>query len=192
MFTGIIKEVGKVKKIEKRANLWKVGIFSSYIFSESSISDSISVNGVCLTLIEKKNSLLFFEIIKTTLESTNLKRLKINSSVNLEPSLKLQDRLGGHFVLGHIDCEGRVRNIIKKKDFYIFQIECPQRFEKYIVEKGSIAIEGISLTIQKKLSSSFLVNIIPFTFQHTNLKEKRIGDWLNIEFDYLLKARLGG
>jgi len=192
LFTGIIKEVGKVGKIEKKANLWKVGIFSSLIFSQSSISDSISVNGVCLTLTEKRNGLLFFEVIRTTLENTNLKRLRVNSLVNLEPSLKLQDKLGGHFVLGHIDCEGRIRSIIKKRDFYIFQIECPQTFKKYIIEKGSIAIEGISLTIQKKLPSSFLVNIIPFTFQHTNLKEKKVGDWLNIEFDYLLKACLGG
>ena len=191
MFTGIIKEVGRVKKIEKRTNLWRMGIFSSAIFSQSNISDSISVNGVCLTLVEKKNDLLFFEVIKTTLENTNLKRLRINSLVNLEPSLKAQDRLGGHFVLGHIDCEGRVKNIIKRKDFYIFEIEYPKVFKKYIIEKGSIAVEGISLTIQKKFFSSFTVDIIPFTFQHTNLREKKIGDWLNIEFDYLLKAVSG-
>ena len=191
MFTGIIKEVGKVKKIEKKTNLWRMGIFSSAIFSQSNISDSISVNGVCLTLVEKKNDLLFFEVIKTTLENTNLKRLRINSLVNLEPSLKAQDRLGGHFVLGHIDCEGRVKNIIKRKDFYIFEIEYPKVFKKYIIEKGSIAVEGISLTIQKKFFSSFTVDIIPFTFQHTNLREKKIGDWLNIEFDYLLKAVSG-
>ncbi|OQX81312.1 MAG: hypothetical protein B6D56_02520 [Candidatus Omnitrophica bacterium 4484_70.1] len=191
MFTGIIKEVGRVKRVEKKANLWKLCIFSRVIFSESNISDSISVNGVCLTLTEKKNSLLFFEVIKTTLENTNLKRLKINSLVNLEPSLRLQDKIGGHFVLGHIDCEGRIRNIRRGKN-YVFEIEYPKEFRKYIIEKGSIAVEGISLTIQKKLSSSFAVDIIPFTFQHTNLKEKRIGDWLNIEFDYLLKARLGG
>ncbi len=191
MFTGIIKEVGRVKKIEKKTNLWRMGIFSSAIFSQSNISDSISVNGVCLTLVEKKNDLLFFEVIKTTLENTNLKRLRINSLVNLEPSLKAQDRLGGHFVLGHIDCEGRVKNIIKRKDFYIFEIEYPKVFKKYIIEKGSIAVEGISLTIQKKFFSSFTVDIIPFTFQHTNLREKKIGDWLNIEFDYLLKAVSG-
>jgi len=191
MFTGIIKEVGRVKKIEKKASLWKLCIFSRIIFSESNISDSISVNGVCLTLTEKKNSLLFFEVIKTTLKNTNLKRLKINSLVNLEPSLKLEDKIGGHFVLGHIDCEGRIRNIRRRKN-YVFEIEYPKEFRKYVVEKGSIAVEGISLTIQKKLSSSFAVDIIPFTFQHTNLKEKRIGDWLNIEFDYLLKAYLGG
>jgi len=192
MFTGIIKEVGKVKKIEKKTNLWRMGIFSSVIFSQSNISDSISVNGVCLTLVEKKNNLLFFEVIKTTLENTNLKRLRINSLVNLEPSLKAQDRLGGHFVLGHIDCEGRVKNIIKRKDFCIFEIEYPKVFKKYIIEKGSIAVEGISLTIQKNFFSSFTVDIIPFTFQHTNLREKKIGDWLNIEFDYLLKVHLGG
>ncbi len=191
MFTGIIKEVGKVKKIEKKTGLWKLCIFSRVIFSESNISDSISVNGVCLTLTEKKNSLLFFEVIKTTLENTNLKRLKINSLVNLEPSLGLQDKIGGHFVLGHIDCEGRIRNIRRGKN-YVFEIEYPKEFRKYVIEKGSIAVEGISLTIQKKLSSSFSVDIIPFTFQHTNLKEKRIGDRLNIEFDYLLKAHLGG
>lgn len=191
MFTGIIKETGRLKKVEKKASLWKLGIFSQVIFSESNISDSISVNGVCLTLVEKKNNLLFFEVIKTTLENTNLKRLKINSLVNLEPSLRLQDKVGGHFVLGHIDCEGRIKNIRREKN-YVFEIEYPKEFRKYVVEKGSIAVEGISLTIQKKMFSSFTVNIIPFTFQHTNLREKKIGDWLNIEFDYLLKACLGG
>jgi len=191
MFTGIVKETGRVKKIEKKANLWRLGIFSPLVFSESNISDSVSVNGVCLTLVEKKNDLLFFEAIKTTLKNTNLKRLKINSLVNLEPSLRLQDKIGGHFVLGHIDCEGRIRNI-RQGENYVFEIECPKEFRKYVVEKGSIAVEGISLTIQKKLSSSFAVDIIPFTFQHTNLKEKKIGGWLNLEFDYFLKAYLGG
>ncbi len=191
MFTGIVKETGRVKKIEKKANLWRLGVFSPLVFSESNISDSVSVNGVCLTLVEKKNDLLFFEAIKTTLKNTNLKRLKINSLVNLEPSLRLQDKIGGHFVLGHIDCEGRIRNI-RRGENYVFEIECPKEFRKYVVEKGSIAVEGISLTIQKKLSSSFAVDIIPFTFQHTNLKEKKIGGWLNLEFDYFLKAYLGG
>ncbi|MCD6228813.1 MAG: riboflavin synthase, partial [Candidatus Omnitrophica bacterium] len=166
MFTGIIKEVGKVKKIEKKVSMWKLSILSQVVFSESNISDSISVNGACLTLVEKKNDLLFFEVIKTTLESTNLKRLKVNYSVNLEPSLKAQDKLGGHFVLGHVDCESKIKGVKRNKDFYTFEIELPKRFKHLVTEKGSIAVEGVSLTIQKIKPTSFSIDVIPYTFAH--------------------------
>jgi riboflavin synthase len=188
MFTGIVKEVGKVEKIEKRYGLWKIGIASREIYKSTSVSDSISLNGVCLTLIDKRNNLLFFEAVKPTLESTNLKRIRIGSLVNLEDSLKAGEKLGGHFVLGHIDCESQIRSIKRYKDFSIFEIKFPPKFKKFLVEKGSIAVEGISLTIKEVRSSSFTVDIIPYTLENTNLKYKRVGDWVNLEFDYLLKS----
>ncbi|RKY38372.1 MAG: riboflavin synthase, partial [Candidatus Omnitrophota bacterium] len=132
MFTGIVKDIGRVKKIVKRVNLWRVGINCLRLYKESSLSDSISVNGVCLTLTEKKQDLLFFDIIKSTLENTNLKRLKIGSYVNIELSLKVGERVGGHFVLGHIDCESKIKGIKRNKDFYTFEIELPKRFKHLV------------------------------------------------------------
>lgn len=187
MFTGIIKEVGRVKKIIKKSNLWQIDIISSILYEETNVSDSISVNGICLTLVKKTNNTLSFEAIKHTLNLTNLKRLKINDRVNLEPSLKVNDKLGGHLLLGHIDCESRIRKIEKKRDYQIWHIDYPLKYQNNIIEKGSIAIDGISLTVSKLTNTSFLVNIIPYTLEHTNLKDKRVGDWVNIEFDYLTK-----
>ncbi len=192
MFSGIIKEVGKIKRIEKKTGLWKIEVISQFVFQEVDIADSVSVNGVCLTLVGKKDNVLFFDTVETTLKNTNLKRLRRNSLVNLEPPLRVGDKLSGHFVLGHVDCEARIKTIKKQKDFHDFEIETPLRFKKYIVEKGSIAVEGVSLTIQKIKPYSFIISIIPFTFHNTNLREKKIGSWVNLEFDYLLKTQLGG
>lgn len=189
MFTGIIKEVGKVVRIDKKANLWKIGVKSDIIYSEVKVSDSVSVNGVCLTLIEKNNGILFFEAIKPSLETTNLKRLKLNVFVNLEPSLIVGEKMSGHFVLGHVDCESQIRSLRKHIDFHGLEIKFPSQFKTYLVEKGSIAVEGISLTIQRVMSDYFSVNVIPYTFNNTNLKYKNPGEWVNLEFDYLLKRR---
>ena len=103
--------------------------------------------------------------------------------------LKVGEKLGGHFVLGHIDCESRIKSLQKKSNSINLSINCPARFKNFFVDKGSIALEGISLTIQKVYSSYFSVSIIPYTWEQTNLKYKRTGDWLNIEFDYLLKSK---
>jgi riboflavin synthase len=187
MFTGIVKEVGRVEKIVKAGSLTKLGISSDVIYKETDPSDSISVNGACLTVTRKEKNLIFFEAIKSTLDKTSLKRLKRGDFVNLEPALGMGDKLGGHFVLGHIDTEVRLRRAIKHREFRQLEIEFPSAFKKYIVENGSIALEGISLTVKRILPRSFTVDIIPFTYENTNLKYKKIGDWLNAEFDYLLK-----
>ncbi len=189
MFTGIIKDIGVLKKIEKKTGLWKIGVGSPVLYKDTAVSDSISLNGVCLTVTEKKNNCLFFEVIKPTLDNTNLKRLKSNAYLNLEPALKVGEKLGGHFVLGHIDCESQIRSIKRHKDFVIIGIKTPLKFRKFLVEKGSIAIEGISLTVQNVNSSYFTVNIIPYSLDNTSLKKKKTGEWVNLEFDYLLKQR---
>lgn len=191
MFAGIIREVGKVYSI-KKAPTTKLCVLTPFIFKETNISDSVSVNGTCLTVIDKKDDKIFFDVVTSTLEKTNLKRLRQGDFVNLEPSLKVGDKLGGHFVLGHIDCESRIKSFIKKTDFWQLEIELPFEFKKFIVENGSVAVEGISLTVKKITSNSFFVDIIPFTFQNTNLKYKKVADYLNIEFDYLLKKISGG
>lgn len=188
MFTGIVKETGKVTKIERKSTLWRLDIEAGLLADSAQISDSISVNGACLTVIAKKGKVLTFEAVKPTLDTTNLKKLKIGSIVNLEDALKTGDKVGGHFVLGHVDCLGQVKKVKKSSNFYVFEIKFPITYRTFLVPKGSIAIEGISLTVDTVRGSSFTVNIIPFTFDHTTLKTRHPGDDVNLEFDYLLKS----
>jgi len=187
MFTGIIREIGKVKKIAKGGSSIKLGIESRLILAEANLSDSISVNGVCLTLSSKDKTTLLFDAISSTLKNTNLKRLKKGDYVNLEPALSLGEKVGGHFVLGHVDTELKLRRLIKKPGHWQLEIDLPSMFRKNILANGSITIEGISLSIKKVLPRTFTADIIPFTYEHTTVRYKRIGDFLNIEFDYLLK-----
>jgi riboflavin synthase len=189
MFTGIIKEVGRVDEIRRTGSLIKLGIESAIISNEASPSDSIAVNGVCLTLTKKDKNILFFEAIASTLKTTNLKRLKKRDYLNLEPALKLGEKMGGHFVLGHVDSEAKLRRIVLKGSYRELEVELPSQFRKFIVENGSITIEGVSLTVKKVLPRVFTANIVPFTYDNTNLKVKKAGDWLNLEFDYLLKQK---
>jgi riboflavin synthase len=189
MFTGIVRELGTVEKISKSSTLTKIGINSKAVFKEAAVSDSISVDGVCLTLTDKKNSILYFDAVKPTVEKTNLKRLKVRDFVNLEPALEIGDKLGGHFVSGHIDCETKIKKIIKKNNYWQLEINLPVNFRKYVVDNGSVSLNGISLTVKKVTPRFFTVDIIPFTYENTSLKYKRIGSWVNVEFDYLLKCR---
>lgn len=192
MFTGIIREIGKVKKITKSGFSIKLGIESSLVLSEANISDSISVNGVCLTLSSKDKNILLFDAISSTLGNTNLKRLKKDEYVNLEPALSLGEKVGGHFVLGHVDVELKIKKLIKKSGHWQLEIDLPSKFKNNILVNGSVSIEGISLTVKKVLPRSFTVDIVPFTYGNTTIKYKRIGNFLNIEFDYLLKQKTGG
>jgi riboflavin synthase len=188
MFTGIIQEVGKVKDIRRSSSLVTIGIESDIVCNETGVSDSISINGVCLTVVKKQPRTLFFQAIASTILKTNLKHLNRNDFVNLESSLKASDKLGGHFVLGHVDIESKLRRCLKRADFWQLEVDLPAAFKRNIVANGSVALEGISLTVKNALPRSFTVDIIPFTYEHTNLKYKKIGSWLNVEFDYLLKA----
>ncbi len=192
MFTGIIREIGKVKKIAKSGSSIKLGVESSLVLAEANISDSVSVNGVCLTLSSKDKNLLLFDAISSTLENTNLKRLKKDEYVNLEPALSLGEKVGGHFVLGHVDLELKIKKLIKKSGHWQLEIDLPSKFKNNILVNGSVSIEGISLTVKKVLPRTFTVDIVPFTYGNTTVKYKRIGNFLNIEFDYLLKSKTGG
>ncbi|MFH1519684.1 MAG: riboflavin synthase [Candidatus Omnitrophota bacterium] len=187
MFTGIVKEIGKVQRILRNNSCLKLEIKSSVVSKEAKTSDSISVNGVCLTVTSVVKDLFLFEVISSTLKNTNLKRLKKGDLVNLEPALSMGEKIGGHFVLGHIDAELKVRRLIKKANHWQLEIDLPAMFRIYVLNNGSVAIEGISLTIKKVLPRTFTVDIIPFTYDNTTLKCKKTGEFLNIEFDYLLK-----
>ncbi|CUU05762.1 riboflavin synthase alpha chain [Candidatus Kryptobacter tengchongensis] len=187
MFTGIIEEVGKVKSVVQKGKARVFAISSEKLLNDIKIGDSVAVNGVCLTVFEKLNEYFKVEAVEETIKKTNLGNLKTGDRVNLELSLKLGDRLGGHIVLGHVDTTGVIENILKLKNSWIFDIKFPSEFRKYIIPKGSIAVDGISLTIAEVDDSKFKVSIIPFTWENTNLKFKRSGDRVNLEFDFFGK-----
>ncbi len=184
MFTGIISKTSKVTEVKADKN----GMFLeiSNDFGKLKIGESISINGICSTLKKtgKKN---VFEYMPETLRLTNLNTLKKNDLVNLETSLKFGDTLSGHIVLGHIDTKGKIIEIKKEGNSDMIKIKVPKKFMKFLVYKGSVALEGISLTVAKVFKDSFTVKIIPFTLKHTNLKLKKKGDLLNLEFDILAK-----
>lgn len=187
MFSGIIEELVEVKKISRRGNISLLEISAGRVTEDVKIGDSIAINGACLTLTENKSGVLSFEVIPETLNITNLGSLKISDKVNLERSLKIGDRLSGHFVTGHIDCLG----IIRKKNYIsgnlCLQIAVSLEFMEYILPKGSIAVDGISLTVVSKKSNVFTVYIIPHTLKNTTLGFKGPSDKVNIEFDILAK-----
>ncbi|MDW8109642.1 MAG: riboflavin synthase [Candidatus Kryptonium sp.] len=187
MFTGIVEEIGKIKAIVRRGKARIFTIASKKLLKEIKIGDSVAVNGVCLTVFDKSNEHFKVEAVEETIGKTNLGNLKIGDAVNLELSLKLGERLGGHIVLGHVDTTGTIKSIKKLENSWIFEIEFPSEFEKYTIPKGSIAVEGISLTIVEANQNRFTVSIIPYTWENTNLKFKKIGDIVNLEFDFLGK-----
>lgn len=189
MFSGIIEELGVVKKISRRGNIALIEISAALTLADTKIGDSIAINGVCLTAVEINKDFFAFEAMPETLKITNLGSLKIGEKVNLERSLRVGDRISGHFVLGHIDCLG----IIRKKGYFsgnlAFEIAIPLEFIKYCLPKGSIGVDGISLTIADRRLNTFSVYIIPHTLKNTTLGFKGPSDKVNVEFDLLAKRR---
>lgn len=187
MFTGIIEELGAVKSISKRGKYALLEIRADKILDDIKIGDSVAVNGACLTIVKKENAFLSFEVMEETLRLTNLGGLHPNDAVNLERALKAGDRLSGHFVSGHIDAKA----VIRKKAFIgenlCFEIVIPKGLNKYIILKGSVAVDGISLTVADVRASAFSVYIIPHTIKNTTLKNKNAGSLVNIEADMLAK-----
>ncbi|MDD4898987.1 MAG: riboflavin synthase [Candidatus Omnitrophica bacterium] len=187
MFTGIIEELGVVKGISRRPNIVLLEIAAKKVLDGTKIGDSIALNGVCLTVVKIAKNILSFEVMPRTFKVTNLAALKTADKVNLERSLKIGDRLSGHFVYGHIDCVGVIRKKTFRQNNPCFEIAIPSEFAKYCLSKGAIAIDGISLTIAEKKADTFTVCIIPHTLENTNLKAKMPSDKVNLEFDILAK-----
>lgn len=187
MFTGIIEELGRVKNLSRQGKAILLTIEADNVLEGTKIGDSIAVNGCCLTVVKKLGNTLSFEMMPETARLTDLGLLRISERVNLERSLKLGDRLSGHFVLGHVDCLGIIRSKVYRQDNLIFQIAFPRQFEKYILPKGSISLDGISLTIGEKKAGLFSVYIIGHTLKNTTLGFKGHSDKVNIEFDILAK-----
>ena len=190
MFTGIVEGVGKVNKISKitkNRSAIEMTIDLGKQVKGLKIGQSVALNGVCLTATKLSKSKCFFEMIEETTKKTDLGNLKVGGVVNIERSLKAGDRLEGHFVLGHVDGVGVIKKIVKKPKEVQVYFEVPKSLAKYVVKKGSIAIDGISLTvvdIKKTLAS---VSLIPHTIEITNFHTKKVGDKVNIETDILGK-----
>lgn len=187
MFTGIIRELGKIHRMSGLGNIYKISVESKDIVLEVKIGDSVAVNGVCLTLTGKNKNILDFDVMGETAKRTNISNLKYGENVNLESALKAGDPFGGHFVTGHIDCVGRIRDVARSSDNYSVKVSFPEEYRKLIVEKGSIALDGISLTVGKVDGNNATVHIIPHTLKITTLGSKRAGDEVNIEFDIIGK-----
>jgi riboflavin synthase len=187
MFTGIIEELGLVRNVSLLPESGQLTIEGKKILNGTQIGDSIAVNGVCLTVIRQNEHEFTVDVMAETLKKTNLAELKRGSHVNLERALQLQTRLGGHLVSGHIDGVGRIRSITPHGIAQVFEIDTPPDLLSYILPKGSIAIDGISLTVVDVESDYFTVSLIPHTFGQTTLGFKGIGASVNLETDLIGK-----
>jgi riboflavin synthase len=187
MFSGIIEELGRIKTISRRARFTVFEVHAGRAAEDTEVGDSIALNGACLTVVKKDSCTLSFEAIPETLKVTNLGFLKFGDKVNLERSLKIGDRLSGHFVTGHIDCLGIIRSKSYTANNLCFQIATPVEFIKLCLPKGSIAVDGVSLTLANTRSNTFSVYIVPHTLKNTTLGFKAHSDKVNIEFDILAK-----
>lgn len=187
MFTGIIQEIGKVKKIKKGRNTVTFNIQTTKILKKKRIGDSIAINGVCVTIIRLNKNIFEFQAVRETLERTNLKELKNNDEINLEPALTLNQTLDGHLVQGHTDNIGIVENFTKNGNQGKLTIKFPKELAHYLAFKGSIAINGVSLTISDLQESTFSVALIPHTLKNTNLKNLKKGDKVNLEIDLIAR-----
>lgn len=189
MFTGIIEELGITDSLVKRGAITALSVKAGKAYEGSKLGDSIAVNGVCLTVVRIEKGVLAFELLSETAKLTNLGKLKGGDKVNLERSLKVGERISGHFVAGHIDCLGIIRKKAQVAGNFCFEIAVPIKFMKYIAAKGSVCIDGISLTVVNKQSNRFSVYIIPHTLKNTTLNFKCPSSEVNVEFDILAKYK---
>jgi riboflavin synthase len=187
VFTGLVLEMGEVVSLVKEKTGGRLFLNAKKILPGAEIGDSISVNGTCLTVVEIKGNTLAFDLSDETLRSTNLGSLRAKDRVNLEPSLRPDSKLGGHFVTGHADGVGRIKSKTAEGDVYKIVVDADERMTNFLVEKGSVAVDGISLTVVDVFKDGFSVVIIPHTAALTTIGFKGAGDSVNIEVDILGK-----
>jgi riboflavin synthase len=187
MFTGIIEETGRVRSFVEQSQAWRLVIEAHEVLKQLNIGDSIAVNGCCLTAVAFDAETVSFDLLSETVRLTGFSQLRTGGVVNLERSLSFGGKMGGHFVTGHVDAQGVVEVIEPRgKDYYI-RVAVPTEFLTYLVYKGSIAIDGISLTVAEVHPNGFAVWLIPHTMTATNLHTRNSGDSVNLEFDILAK-----
>jgi riboflavin synthase len=187
MFTGLIEEVGAVAAMRSRHGGAELQIAAPRTVKDVNPGESIAVNGCCLTITSCGSDCLTFDLLEETIARTNLHDLRQDSAVNLERALRADGRLGGHFVQGHVDCVAPIIAFDAKGADFRLEVELPENSRHYVASKGSIAIDGVSLTVAEVLPRSFAVWIIPYTRRHTNLDRVIVGDRVNLEFDVLAK-----
>lgn len=187
MFTGIIEGIGVISSIQRNEDDFAINVETGSNVSDPQIGESVALDGVCLTVVKAVGSTLTFDLSVETINRTSFKTAKQGDRLNLERALKLGDRLGGHIVSGHVDCVGALTRVTPSGEGYEIEVELPDEGMKYIIEKGSIAISGISLTVAAKLERSVTVAIIPHTFEVTSLKGLKPGSTVNIEYDMMAK-----
>ena len=189
MFTGLIAECGKVSEIERGESSAIFTIQAPELVKEISLGDSVSVNGACLTVIWLSPTSFKADVMVQTLSLTSLRELEVGSPVNLELAAKLNSRMGGHLVQGHIDGVGQIKSVVSEEKWVQLEVEIPTHLSKYIVNQGSICLDGVSLTVGSVNDESHLITVwlIPETLQRTNLSKKCVGEIVNIEVDILAK-----
>lgn len=187
MFTGIIEEVGEIISVKGSTDQIEISIQADLVMEDLKVADSISIDGVCQTVVGKMNKEFSFQAVGETLTKTTMGEFHKGIQVNLERSLKLNSRLNGHFVQGHINGTGTISSIIKRGENFFFEVNIPEKLLKYCAPEGSIAIDGISLTIANIDQTRIGLNIIPYTFHHTTLYQKKVGQIINIETDVLAR-----
>ena len=187
MFTGIVENKGKVLKVEHRGEMKRLTLDVPFDLTEMQLGDSININGVCLTVVKKRGRVVSVDLSPESLQRTTLARVKEADQVNLERALRLSDRLGGHIVTGHIDGIGTIiERRIEGNSLYL-RVRIPQAVTPYVVQKGSIAIDGISLTVNEYQEDWIRLTLIPYTLEKTTLIEKKVGEEVNVEADILGK-----
>jgi riboflavin synthase len=187
MFTGLIEDVGNVVTMDVKGDAKRLEIAAPKIAARARIGDSVAVNGCCLTVAASAAGQLTFDLLQETFDRTNFKNLRPESAVNLELALRADARVGGHFVQGHIDCAAPILALDESGADLRVEIELPAEFSRYVADKGSVAVNGISLTVAEITPKSFVVWVIPHTKANTNLASAKPGDLVNLEFDLLAK-----
>ncbi len=187
MFTGLIEEIGTIRGVQGQSNAISLTIQADYICPDLAVGDSIAINGVCLTVTLIQRPKFSVDAVEETVSRSSLRNLKVGSRVNLERALRLSDRLGGHLVTGHVDATGQVIAVTPKPNSRLITVRLDRKLMSYLIEKGSIAIDGVSLTIAELSDSTFTVSIIPETWKRTTMNEYRPGRLINIEVDLIGK-----
>jgi len=187
MFTGLIEEIGSISELNKNNDGIELIVKAKKVLNGLRVNDSISCSGICLTVIQKYDNAFKVQIIQETINKTTAKIWEIDSLINLERSLLPTTRMGGHFVQGHVDNVISVKSIDKMDDSAVWQFYLPQNLKRYIVQKGSVCLDGISLTVADKKDDYFSVALIPHTLKETTWSEKKIDDLINIEVDIMAK-----
>ncbi len=187
MFTGLIQEIGVIKSAVRKGGLLRLTIEAPEVSQELAVNDSVSVSGVCLTVVQRRDARFEVEAVEETLRKTTLGKLSVGDRVNLEPCVRLADRLGGHLVQGHVDGVGRVTAVQYQQGSVLLSVQIPPALMKYVILHGSIAVDGVSLTVARLKGHQITISLIPHTLEKTTLSELKPGDSVNIEVDLIGK-----